>query len=54
MGGANSIFNMFDPNEQLKKAEDQAQQRMRFENVPDGDRLNQYGDENDQHQAIGF
>ena len=33
MGGANSIFNMFDPQEQSKKAENQANQRMKFESV---------------------
>ena len=52
MGGANSIFNMFDPNEQQKKAQEQANQanqRMRFENVPDA---NQYGDESDQHPPM--
>lgn len=35
MGGANSIFNMFDPQEQNKKAEEQANQRMKFENIQD-------------------
>ena len=35
MGGANSIFNMFDPEEQAKKAQEHANQRMKLENIQD-------------------
>jgi hypothetical protein len=37
MGGANSIFNMFDPQEQTNKANLVAKQRMNIERIDQGD-----------------